>query len=202
MRIWGRLKTNSWEWSSQETMMHTKSGSKRWRLTCRRQGYDPSDPKTSWPVLKAHSRDGWQAYLYLANSDRSRYGTLIQGHLQSQHSLGNNQHPLTIAAAHQVLSNHKIDKREEKPKNTKDNSRKESIEEQDPPQISFVQLEGKCYCCGKGGHKSPQCRHVSKHFGHIIFAPWCLGRLDCLREFPKLFLELISSYQFIPFLSR
>ena len=28
--------------------------------------------------------------------------------------------------------------------------------------LSFAQLEGKCYCCGKAGHKSPDCRHKEK----------------------------------------
>ena len=28
--------------------------------------------------------------------------------------------------------------------------------------LSFAQLEGKCYCCGKAGHKSPTCRDKGK----------------------------------------
>jgi hypothetical protein len=28
--------------------------------------------------------------------------------------------------------------------------------------MSFAQMEGRCYCCGKGGHKSPQCRHKDR----------------------------------------
>ena len=28
--------------------------------------------------------------------------------------------------------------------------------------LTFAQLEGKCYCCGKPGHKSPQCAHKDK----------------------------------------
>jgi hypothetical protein len=26
------------------------------------------------------------------------------------------------------------------------------------PTLSFAQMEGKCYCCGKPGHRSPDCR--------------------------------------------
>jgi hypothetical protein len=28
--------------------------------------------------------------------------------------------------------------------------------------LSFAQMEGKCYCCGKPGHKSPECRSKEK----------------------------------------
>jgi hypothetical protein len=28
--------------------------------------------------------------------------------------------------------------------------------------MSFATIEGKCYCCGKGGHKSPACRMKDK----------------------------------------
>jgi hypothetical protein len=28
--------------------------------------------------------------------------------------------------------------------------------------LSFAQMEGLCYCCGKKGHKLPQCRQNSK----------------------------------------
>ena len=61
-----------------------------------------------------------------------------------------------------VLSTHRYD-------NTKENKdsyregrsrrteRKEETKEDEPVVLSFAQLEGKCYCCGKPGHKSPQC---------------------------------------------
>ena len=40
-------------------------------------------------VIKKHY-DRWQAYLYLENSDKNKYGTLING-LDSQQALGTNQ---------------------------------------------------------------------------------------------------------------
>ena len=30
---------------------------------------------------------------------------------------------------------------------------------QNTPTLSFAHLETRCYCCGKKGHKSPQCKH-------------------------------------------
>jgi hypothetical protein len=29
-------------------------------------------------------------------------------------------------------------------------------------ELSFAQMEGRCYCCGKEGHKSPSCRDKDK----------------------------------------
>ena len=50
-----------------------------------------------------------------------------------------------------------------KPKNERrDRSRDKYKESEDKlddesPTLSFAQLEGRCYCCGKQGHKSPDC---------------------------------------------
>ena len=35
-------------------------------------------------------------------------------------------------------------------------------ENEDYLSLTFTQIEGKCYCCGKSGHKSPQCRFKNK----------------------------------------
>ena len=42
----------------------------------------------------------------------------------------------------------------------------------DSQELSFAQSEGKCYCCGKPGHRSPDCHHKGKpksewHFNKI-----------------------------------
>jgi hypothetical protein len=37
----------------------------------------------------------------------------------------------------------------------------ETIKDEDSdetPKLTFSQMEGECYCCGKGGHESPQFR--------------------------------------------
>ncbi len=90
----------------------------------------------------------------------SDYGSLLDG-LNTQQSLNNNQYLATITDANNVLSNHcfdnnKSNKQDEKTdkKSKSDNNVKK--EEQEVP-LSFAQLEGKCYCCGKPGHKLSQC---------------------------------------------
>ena len=93
--------------------------------------------------------------------------------MSTQHSLGNDQYPKTITEANSVLSSHKFDatykssnsnnnkKSEGNNKgNTQDSSKSDKQGEE--LNLSFAQMEGKCYCCGKGGHKSPQCRHKDK----------------------------------------
>ena len=105
------------------------------------------------------------AYIYLTNADQNKYGTLIQG-LSSQFSLGQDQYPKTIEDANSVLSSHQFDaayaaqlkKRKEKGKVSKDKDK----EEQEAPKMSFAQLKGRCYCCGKLNHKSPNCCYKNK----------------------------------------
>ena len=81
--------------------------------------------------------------------------------------MGNNQYPKNITEANQVLSSHKFDptyKANQKKHDTKSpqtQSKSDKGDEEDV-NLSFAQMEGKCYCCGKPGHKSPQCRQKDK----------------------------------------
>ena len=125
-------------------------------------GYDESN-NTKTEELTKIADEQLSTYVYLVNSDQRKYGTLIKG-LHSQNALNNDQYPKTMVEANNVLSTHRHD-------NIKDNNREhnrgsrrnENNENQDnetkdePVELSFAQLEGKCYCCGKPGHKSPQC---------------------------------------------
>ena len=65
------------------------------------------DVKNNKVITRKHY-DRWQAYLYLENSDKNKYGSLING-LDSQQALGTNQYPTTLAKATEVLSNHRFD---------------------------------------------------------------------------------------------
>ncbi len=105
----------------------------------------------------------FMAYMIIANSDRSKYGSILGG-LNTQYSLGNDQYPKTVVQAVTVMSNHKFDKKpsEHKKNNDKKKEEKDSNEEEENPKLSFAQMEGKCYCCGKAGHKSPNCRYKDK----------------------------------------
>jgi hypothetical protein len=106
------------------------------------------------------------AFAYLENSDRNKYGSLLTG-LNTQQSLGNNQYPTSITEANNVLSNHRFDNannRATSDKGKKDKEEKDGKETtpEEAPELSFAQLEGKCYCCGKGGHMSNNCRYKNK----------------------------------------
>ena len=102
--------------------------------------------------------DQLMAFIYLENSDNSKYGSLLTG-LRTQQSLGNNQYPLTFTDATNVLTNHRFDKSPSKSSVQKDKDKNPSQkkDEEEAPELSFAQMEGKCYCCGKGGHMSPKC---------------------------------------------
>jgi hypothetical protein len=104
------------------------------------------------------------AYTYLENSDKTNYGSLMND-LKQQQSLKHDQYSKTIADASNVLNSHKFDnlgrKNDEK---NKDSTERSKIHEDnlDLPELSFAQMEGRCYCCGKTGHKSPKCNDKNK----------------------------------------
>jgi len=123
-------------------------------------GYDEKNKDR----CEKYQRDAYgklMAYVYLHNADQAKYGSILRG-LNTQQSLGNNQYPKTITEANSVLSSHTFDntpkgKMGQGNNNDKQKEKKQEKEEESPT-LSFAQMEGKCYCCGKPGHKSPQCR--------------------------------------------
>ena len=131
-------------------------------------GYEKSDEdKCSKQQEQVYNQ--FLAYLYMDNADKLKYGSILTG-LNTQQSLGNNQYPKTITESNNVLSNHRFDaapkttggKSKGQNEGNKNNKEKESKDDEEEVNLSFAQMEGKCYCCGKAGHKSPSCRDKSK----------------------------------------
>jgi hypothetical protein len=88
----------------------------------------------------------------------------LLSNLRQQQSLKHDQYPKSIADVSNVLNNHKFDnlgrRGQEKSKENENKPKKDN--NMDLPELSFAQLEGNCYCCGKPGHKSPKCNEKSK----------------------------------------
>ena len=121
--------------------------------------------------------DKMQAYLFMMNADKLKYGSLMKG-LASQHSLKNNQYPVTLIGAVETLSEHQWDpayresqkkkkggpqKDKEKDKaNDKDKSALKDNELQDIPTLSFAQMEGKCFICGDKDCRTWKCSKRGK----------------------------------------
>jgi hypothetical protein len=119
----------------------------------------PKYMKTAGIPCEAKAFENFLAWIFLENADRNKYGTIVNG-LATQYSLNNDQYPKTLLEVHNVLSNHRMEK---KPEAVKKNATGSDEKNEEEPKLSFAQLEdGKCFCCGKAGHKSPQCRHKSR----------------------------------------
>ena len=127
------------------------------------KGFDETDI-TKIAELSSKADEQFAAYVYLVNSDQAKYGSVIKG-LHTQKALNNDQYPKNMIEGNNVLSTHKFDNSKELKQESKKNEKQERKSENEsneengdePLVLSFTQLEGKCYCCGKAGHKSPQC---------------------------------------------
>ena len=102
------------------------------------------------------------AYIYFDNADENKYESILKN-LNQQFLLGNNQYPKTITEANSVLNNHIFDNIYIKNRNNHkvNNIKKKETNNnnnEEPLSPTFTQIEGRCYCCGKSGHKSPQCK--------------------------------------------
>jgi hypothetical protein len=131
--------------------------------------YDEDDKERCAP-LQEQAYNQFVAYLYLDNADKTKYGSILTD-LNTQQSLGNDQYPRSITDSNIVLSNHRFNTTPNKSggkKNSTDNTNKSKEKKDDDNDddeavnLLFAQLEGKCYCCGKAGHKLPSCRDKNK----------------------------------------
>ena len=138
--------------------------------------YDALAPETA-------GKEGFEqlmSYLYLKNSDQAKYGSVLRS-LKAQQSLENDQYPKTIAKASHVLSQHRADNagRNNFNRTNRNNNKEKEKEEEDDSKpdevlsLSFAQLEGACYCCGKKGHRSPECRHKDRPKSE-----WAINKLN------------------------
>ena len=102
--------------------------------------------------------------MYLVNANEKDYGSAIRG-LNSQKVLNSDQFQETIIEGNNVLSTHRFDHIKRTSPHNKGNShhqnkrkRKHKDENKDDtgPALTFVQLRGKCYCCGNAKYKFPQ----------------------------------------------
>jgi hypothetical protein len=123
------------------------------------KGYDSED-KDKENELVQRASEQFYAYVYLDNADRNKYSNMIKN-LNHPKLLNNNQFPKTIVETTSVLSNHPFDYTARQYKSSKNNNQQTGNDEKGPT-LSFVQLDGKCYCCGKPGHKSPDCKSKNK----------------------------------------
>lgn len=132
-------------------------------------GYEDADSEKRSKMCE-QAFNQFLAFLYLDNADKAKYGSILTG-LNTQQSLGNDQYPKTITESNNVLSNHKFDAMANKTAGKKNNAsdgsknkekKDEETKEDEDVNLSFAQMEGKCYCCGKAGHKSPSCRDKGK----------------------------------------
>ena len=144
-------------------------------------GYDKWDEVKKKKLTKK-ADEQLSSFVYLVNSDQRKYGSVIKG-LHSQKALQNDQYPRTIIEANNVLSTHKFDFIKQGSNNSQNDSNRtenanrreeRSTEKNDDesPALSFAQLEGKCYCCGKQGHKSPDCYQKNK----ITREEWAINK--------------------------
>ena len=110
------------------------------------------------------------AFLYLKNSDPQKYGSILK-RLSQQKSFGSDQYPKNSTDGNSILSNHMFVNSSEKimvTSNKKGNKDEKNINDDQKHEklqdiLSFTQMEGRCFCCGKPGHKSPQCRQRHKY---------------------------------------
>ena len=107
--------------------------------------YDKKDNKNV-KELQEKSWEKFCAYKFLKNANKQKYGTIID-HLRERKSIGVEEFPDTLTKAINTLVQPKTEIQ-----------KLNEINEIKIPQFAFMSLEERCFCCGKKGHKSPQCQ--------------------------------------------
>ena len=111
--------------------------------------------------MKTEAFGRWMAYMMIRNSDQAKYGSLLNG-MVSQFLMNNNQYPVDIRQAKDILSNHMHDSH----KTRRDRSRQKDDKDETTKtnEASFAQSENTkmCYCRGKTRHMSQKCPEKDK----------------------------------------
>ena len=143
--------------------------------------YDKTKPDEVTKLIKKYD-ERLHAYAHLANADQEKYRSLIRRLRQDvslkDDSLKKDIFPTTITGSTNALSRHPHD--EKKQTQVKSDQDKKEKDKDEIPTLSFAQaevlakLEGKCYCCGKPNHKSPQCRNKDS----IPRSEWAINKIS------------------------
>ena len=131
--------------------------------------YNSTDDKKN-SGLYADAWERFSAYKYLKNANHEKYGDVLK-HLRERKGIGKNEFPKTIIEAINTLNAFKSTNKEKSNKIQRNNNRKQeddknleiqNKEENTNMRYTFSTIEGRCYICGKPGHKSPQCKMKAK----------------------------------------
>ena len=116
-------------------------------------GHDEDDAeKTDKLIIKANEQ--LFALIYLENADQDKYGSILKD-LKADKALGIDKYPRAVVEANNVLSAHQFDKpikKQDKNNTNKQSSNSSKSDSEEVLSLSFAQMEGRCYCCGKVGH--------------------------------------------------
>lgn len=128
------------------------------------------------------------SYIMIIRAHKARFGSLI-ANLEQQQAFKEMKYPTTLAGAKDMLTQHKYDEGwDAKPKAAPKSQPKEETKKKpavkeddgtfDVPSLSFAQLEGKCWACGKKGHRSDNCPHKKK----IPEGEWASSKANRMME--------------------
>ena len=115
--------------------------------------------------MKSKAFEGFTTYAYIDSVEEEAFGEIKKDWIQ-QYSLDNDQYPKTVAQAKDVLGVQLREYLKTKAKRRKAKAREETSDNKTVASMtsklaeaSFAQADSSvtCYCCGKAGHKSPDC---------------------------------------------
>ena len=125
-------------------------------------GYDSKDDKNN-TKLYSETWEQFAAYKLVKNANKEKFGNVIR-HLRERKGIGKDEFPKTVISAINTLNTYKSTQLTRNANNrTNTSNRRENQddnkdeEDTKPLKFTFMNIEGRCYCCGQKDHKSPQC---------------------------------------------